>query len=116
VPSAAGRTFGRFRVLELIGRGGMGCVYRAERTDGLDQKVALKLLRADVLGRASRIERETRTLARLQHPAIAQFVDAGVEADGTAWIAMELTAARPSTRSARPAAFRCASACACWPR
>jgi tetratricopeptide (TPR) repeat protein len=95
VPSAAGRTFGRFRVLELIGRGGMGSVYRAERTDGLDQKVALKLLRADVLGRASRIERETRTLARLQHPAIAQFIDAGVEADGTAWIAMELIGGAP---------------------
>jgi hypothetical protein len=92
---AAGRTFGRFRVLELIGRGGMGSVYRAERTDGLDQKVALKLLRADVRGRGARFEREMRTLARLQHPAIAQFIDAGVEADGTAWIAMELIDGAP---------------------
>ena len=47
--------FGRFRVLERIGRGGMGSVFRAERIDGLEQRVALKLLPADRLGQPARI-------------------------------------------------------------
>lgn len=95
---AAHRTFGRFRVLERIARGGMGSVFRAERTDGLEQRVALKLLPADSLGQPARIEREVRTLARLQHPAVAQLIDAGVEPDGTGWIAMELIDGVPIDR------------------
>ncbi len=91
-----GRTFGRFRIVSSIGRGGMGAVFRAERTDGLDQKVALKLLRSGLLGaQLVRFEREMKTLARLDHPAIARLIDAGAAEDGTPWIAMELVDGEP---------------------
>ena len=87
-----GRVLGRFRLLELLGQGGMGVVYRAERTDGIDQKVALKVLLGGGLSgtRGGRFAREMRTLARLEHPAVARLVDAGTADDGTPWIAMEL--------------------------
>jgi hypothetical protein len=86
-----GRLFGHFRVVDCIGRGGMGAVFRAERTDGIDQNVALKLLRGGLLGTAGvRFAREMKTLARLDHPAVARLIDAGAAEDGTPWIAMEL--------------------------
>ena len=91
-----GSTFGRFRIVSCIGAGGMGAVFRAERTDGLDQKVALKLLRAGLAGpQVVRFEREMKTLARLDHPAVAHLIDAGTAEDGTPWIAMELIDGEP---------------------
>jgi serine/threonine-protein kinase len=92
-----GRTFGHFRTVALIGQGGMGVVFRAERTDGVGQTVALKVLRGggltDTMG--GRFTREMKTLARLEHPAVARLVDAGVAEDGTPWIAMELVPGSP---------------------
>ena len=87
-----GRVLGRFRILELIGQGGMGMVFRAERTNGIDQKVALKVLLGGGLSgtRGGRFAREMKTLARLEHPAVARLIDAGTADDGTPWIAMEL--------------------------
>jgi len=85
----AGQTCGRFRLLERIGEGGMGVVYRAERTDGVPQSVAIKIISSGVtLTSQARFEREAQTLARLEHPAVARLIDAGVE-DGRAWFAME---------------------------
>jgi serine/threonine-protein kinase len=88
-PSDVGREFGHFRAVEFIGSGGTGIVYRAERTDGVRQRVALKLVSGE-LGSAlrRRFERETQLLARLEHPAIARLIDAGFQ-EGRAWIAME---------------------------
>jgi serine/threonine-protein kinase len=87
--SLVGRTVGRFRLIERIGAGGMGVVYRAERTDGVLQSVAVKLV-SNALGAASlqRFEREAQMLARLEHPAIARLIDAGIK-DERAWIAIE---------------------------
>jgi serine/threonine-protein kinase len=87
--SLAGRSVGRFRLLKRIGTGGMGVVYLAERTDGVQQAVAVKLV-SSVLDAAikPRFEREAQILARLEHPSIARLIDAGVE-DGRAWIAIE---------------------------
>lgn len=84
-----GRTVGRFRLLERIGAGGMGVVYRAERTDGVQQSVAVKLVSStlDTVTKR-RFAREAHLLARLDHPAIARLIDADVE-DGRAWIAIE---------------------------
>lgn len=87
--SLVGRQVGHFRLVECIGAGGMGVVYRAERTDGVEQSVAIKLV-SSVLDDAarSRFEREAQVLARLEHPAIARLIDAGI-ADERAWFAME---------------------------
>jgi tetratricopeptide (TPR) repeat protein/predicted Ser/Thr protein kinase len=85
----AGQTYGHFRLTTRIGEGGMGVVYRAERTDGVQQSVAIKLISTTV-GHAgqARFEREAQLLAQIEHPAVARLVDAGVE-NGRAWIAME---------------------------
>ncbi len=87
--SLVGRSFGRFRLVERIGAGGMGVVYRAERTDGVQQSVAVKLVSSVVDAAARpRFEREAQLLAHLEHPAIARLIDAGI-ADERAWFAME---------------------------
>jgi serine/threonine-protein kinase len=87
--SLIGRSVGRFRLLECIGQGGMGIVFRAERTDGVRQTVAVKLLSTQLgTGARSRFEREAQLLASLEHPSIARLIDAGIE-DSQAWIALE---------------------------
>jgi serine/threonine-protein kinase len=80
---------GRFRLLRLLGVGGMGEVHLAERTDELDQKVALKLVRNDLPVSIERARREQQILARLTHPHIAGFVDAGITDARQPWFAME---------------------------
>jgi eukaryotic-like serine/threonine-protein kinase len=91
----SGQEYGRFRLQALIGQGGMGVVYRAVRTDGVPQKVAVKLLRGVIQDSSSaRFVREARILARLDHPAIARLIDVGVR-NGEAWIALELVSGRP---------------------
>jgi len=77
----AGQTFGAYTLEREIGRGGMGQVWLARRTDGLyEGAVAIKLLHGSLLrpGDAARFAREGRILARLDHPHIARLVDAGV--------------------------------------
>jgi serine/threonine-protein kinase len=93
-----GRRLGPFRVLRLVGRGGMGAVYEAERADdAYRQRVAIKTLwrgaDSDVLLRRFRSERQI--LAALQHPNIAQLVDGGTTAEGTPWLAMEYVDGTP---------------------
>jgi len=91
-----GRTLGHYRVLEKIGAGGMGEVYRAH-DERLDRDVALKVLPAssfaDQTARA-RLLREARTASKLNHPHICTIHEVG-EADGQAYIAMELVEGRP---------------------
>ena len=83
-----------YRVLARLGQGGMGVVHLAERTDGdLRQRVALKLLHSGGCSDAAtlaRFRRERRILAQLDHPNIARLIDAGVNADGRPFLAMEL--------------------------
>ncbi len=89
-----GQRIGPFVARALLGRGGMGAVYRAERDAGdFVQSVALKLLRAghgDDAQAQRRFARERQILVRLQHPNIAHFLDGGITADGQPWYAMEL--------------------------
>jgi len=93
--SMRGATVGRFRLIERIGAGGMGVVYRAERTDGVQQPVAVKLVSSTIDDLAKRrFEREAQLLARLEHPAVARLIDAGIE-DGRAWIAIEFVRGEP---------------------
>jgi eukaryotic-like serine/threonine-protein kinase len=93
--SLIGRDVGHFRLVERIGLGGMGVVYRAERTDGVPQSVAIKLLIGLVTAvEYARFEREARILARLEHPAVARLIDTGVQ-DGKTWIAIEYVRGKP---------------------
>ncbi|HEY6943203.1 serine/threonine-protein kinase, partial [Dokdonella sp.] len=87
-----GRAVGPFRLVREIGRGGMGAVWLAERTDGaFRQRVAVKLIRSgwDVDEVLARFRAERQILAGLQHPNIAHLVDGGVTADGKPWLALE---------------------------
>lgn len=85
------RQCGPYQLEALLGEGGMGVVYRGRRPD-LDSLAAIKVLRDAWVSpaRRERFEREQRTLARLHHTGIAAFLDAGVTAEGTPWIAMQL--------------------------
>lgn len=94
----AGRRIGAYRLLRLLGRGGMGAVYEAERVDGaFEQRVALKLLTTALAGTEAheRFLAERRILAGLKHSAIAHIVDGGVSEDGTPWFAMEQVDGEP---------------------
>lgn len=82
--------FPELEILELIGQGGMGAVYRA-RQMRLDRVVALKVLRPDAVSRAGFTERfvqEAKVLAQLSHPSIIGVYDFGVEAD-LHWLLLE---------------------------
>lgn len=82
--------FGAYRVRHVLGEGGMGVVYLAERSD-LGSLAAIKILRDAWVSpaRRERFAAEQRTLAQLQHPGIARLYDAGSLADGTPWFVME---------------------------
>ncbi len=97
---AIGRRVGPYRVVGVLGRGGMGAVYRAERAEGFEQTVALKLVRAGVGGRAAleRFHGERQILARLEHPNVARLLDGGAGADGRPYFAMELVEGEPIDR------------------
>lgn len=87
---SAGTAVGPFTIDRLIGRGGMGEVYAAHRSDaGFDQRVALKLLRPEAAARVDLFERERRMLAGLEHPGIARLIDGGIAPDGRPFMAME---------------------------
>ena len=84
------REFGSWRATSILGEGGMGVVYLAERAD-LGSKAAIKILRDAWLSpaRRERFAAEQRTLAQLNHPSIAALHDAGTLAEGTPWFVME---------------------------
>jgi serine/threonine-protein kinase len=89
-----GETVGPYRLIREIGQGGMGSVWLAERADGAyERRVALKLpRRAWSEALAQRLEREQRISARLEHAHIARLYDAGRDAQGRPFIAMEFVA------------------------
>src|SRR6187399_1377621 len=87
-----GTTAGKYRILEIIGRGSMGTVYRAQDTT-LHRDVAIKTLNTDVADPAAarRFRAEAVAVARLNHPRIAKVYDL-IEHDGQLLMAMELVA------------------------
>jgi serine/threonine-protein kinase len=93
-----GVAVGRYLVLSLLGRGGMGRVYAAYDPD-LDRRVAVKLLHAGWgYGDARRLlAREARALGKLSHPNVVQVYDVG-EHDGDVFVAMELVEGEPLDR------------------
>jgi len=98
-PEPLPERIGAFRVIEQIGRGGMGTVVKAERDDGVySQIVAIKLIRAD-LGDArgrERFAQERRILARLSHPTIARILDGGT-IDDRPYLVMDYVDGEPVT-------------------
>jgi serine/threonine-protein kinase len=93
-----GEQLGAYRITEVIQRGGMGMVFRGERTDGaFEQSVAIKLIPASIATETARafFERERQHLARLEHPNIARIIDAGVAANNTPYYVMEFVDGAP---------------------
>ncbi len=83
---------GPYRLLKLLGSGGMGRVFLAEQDKPLKRRVALKLIRgsfADVAAKV-RFDAERQALARLQHPNIGRILDAGTTAEGFPYFVLEL--------------------------
>lgn len=90
VRERAGERVGPWRLVRELGHGGMGTVWLAERADALyDKRVALKLLRFDAGDLRARFDNERHILAALEHPHIARLLDAGSDAHGAPYVALE---------------------------
>src|SRR5580692_8406996 len=88
-PSAGiGRTVGPYRLLDVIGEGGMGIVYQAEHTASR-QRVAIKTVRLPHERQLESLRREIFALGRIRHAGVVRILDEGVE-NGVPWYAMEL--------------------------
>jgi serine/threonine protein kinase/Tfp pilus assembly protein PilF len=90
--SLVGQVLGSYRLLSLIGQGGTGSVWLAERCDGrFEGHAAIKLLNVSLMGRSGeeRFRREGTILARLRHPRIAHLIDAGVSAANQPYLVLE---------------------------
>ncbi len=95
-----GTCLGRWRLVSVLGRGGMATVYRAERADGqYRQGVAVKVMRSGPRDpyAIERFRTERQVLARLIHPNIASLLDGGFVPDGTPYLVMELVDGMPIT-------------------
>lgn len=93
----APRTIGEFRILRVLGRGGMGAVYEAEQRDP-PRRVALKVVHGGALvddETLALFRREVRALARLTHPGIASLYASGTTPEGVPHFAMELVDGKP---------------------
>jgi len=104
-PLAAGSRCGPYRLVRLLGRGGMGAVYLAERADGeLEQRVAIKFLRYGAADPSftARFLRERQILAALSHPNIARVLDAGHTDSAEPYLVMEYVEGVPIDAFAAP--------------
>jgi len=90
--SLAGQFIGAYKLISVIGQGGMGSVWLAERSDGrFSRQVAVKFLRCALASRSAteRFKREGRILGQLAHPHIAELLDAGVTCNGEPYLVLE---------------------------
>ena len=96
--SWTGKRLGPYQILEQIGEGGMGAVYRAVRADGMyDKQVAIKLIRGGFSSDffISRFKNERQILAALEHPNIARLLDGGINDEGVPYLILEFVAGTP---------------------
>lgn len=87
-----GRQFDRYHLTQMIGEGGMGIVYLAQRNDGeYKRRVAIKLLRPGMAtpSLVARLRDERQVLATLDHPGIVRLLDGGTTPDGLPYLVME---------------------------
>jgi len=96
--SSAG-SFGRYRLLQRLGEGGMGEVWLAEQTEPVHRQVALKVIKAgmDSAQVVARFEAERQALALMDHPVIATVFDGGTTPQGRPYFAMEYVKGEPIT-------------------
>ncbi len=92
-------TIGPYKVLELLGVGGMGLVYLAEQTEPVRRQVAVKVIRPGLDTREviARFEAERQALAMMDHPNIARVFEAGATEDGRPYFVMEVVRGLPIT-------------------
>jgi eukaryotic-like serine/threonine-protein kinase len=98
IASAVGASVGPYRLVEEVGRGGMGSVWRAQRADGrFEGVVAIKFVQAGWLGAAGveRFRVEGSVLARFDHPNIARLIDAGVLGATLPYLVLEFVEGEP---------------------
>jgi serine/threonine protein kinase/WD40 repeat protein len=97
---APGAVIGPYKLLELIGEGGMGAVWMAEQREPMQRKVALKIIKAGMDTRqvVARFEAERQALALMDHANIAKVLDGGTTAGGRPYFVMELVKGTPITR------------------
>ena len=90
---------GKYKLLELIGEGGMGEVWVADQLEPIRRRVALKVIKAGMDSKSvlARFEAERQALALMDHPNIARVLDAGATADGRPFFVMELVKGTPIT-------------------
>jgi non-specific serine/threonine protein kinase/serine/threonine-protein kinase len=90
---------GPYRILQILGEGGMGVVYEAEQMEPVRRRVALKIMKVGMDTRevVARFEVERQALAVMSHPGIAKVLDAGVSETGRPYFAMELVRGVPIT-------------------
>ena len=94
-----GKQIGPFRLLRILGEGGMGTVYLAEQSEPIQRQVALKIIKLgmDTKEVVARFESERQVLARMSHPNIAKVFDAGATEQGRPYFVMEYVAGVPLT-------------------
>jgi serine/threonine protein kinase len=95
----AGDWVGAYRLVEAIGEGGFGVVWRAEQSTPISREVAVKVIKAGMDTREvlSRFQAERQALARMDHPNIARVLDAGETVSGRPFVVMELVRGEPIT-------------------
>jgi serine/threonine protein kinase/WD40 repeat protein len=94
-----GDAVGPYELIEVLGEGGMGSVWRARQLHPVEREVALKIIRLGMNTRelVSRFESERQSLAMMDHPGIARVYEAGATAEGRPYFAMELVEGEPVT-------------------
>ncbi|MDO5611022.1 MAG: protein kinase [Pseudomonadota bacterium] len=94
---APGARLDRYRIVRVLGRGGMGEVYLADQIEPVRRRVALKLLHRQRMDpqHLLRFELERQVLAQMQHPSIAQIHDAGTTVEGHPYFVMEYIDGQP---------------------
>jgi len=100
-PEAAGSVIaGRYKLMKVIGEGGMGSVYLASQSEPVKRQVALKLIKPGMDSKAvlARFNAERQALALMDHPNIARIYDGGVTPSGQPFFVMELVHGVPITK------------------